>query len=70
MQANDKNSLFETLKAKGGASDADVQKAVNGLSGAQKARLDEILSSPEKMKALLGSDAAKELMKKLGKQGR
>ena len=37
--------------------------------GLQRGALDEILSSPEKMKALLDSDTAKALMKKMGKQG-
>jgi hypothetical protein len=46
-----------------------VQNAVNGLTPQQKASLSEILSSPEKMKAFFQSDAAKEMMKKLGKKG-
>ena len=69
MQANDLNRLFRSLKQNENQTDGDVQRAVQGLSGAQKAKLDEILSSPEKMKALLGSDAAGKLLEKLGKQG-
>ena len=71
MQANDWNRLFETLKkeAPGEASDAEVQSAVNGLTAQQKQKLGDILSSPEKMKAFLQTDAARTLMKKLGKKG-
>ena len=69
MQANDLNQLFRSLKQNENQTDGDVRKAVAGPSGAQKAKLDEILSSPEKMKALLGSDAARTLLEKMGKQG-
>ena len=71
MQANDMDRLFEALKKNGGkeASNADVQNAVGGLSKRQRQRLDDILSSPEKMKAFLETEQARELMKKLGKKG-
>ena len=70
MQASDGNKLFQTLKNKdNNVAQDDVRQAVQGLSAQQKARLDDILSSPEKMKALLDSDTAKALMKKMGKQG-
>ena len=70
MQASDGNKLFQTLKNKdNNVAQDDVRQAVQGLSVQQKARLDDILSSPEKMKALLDSDTAKALMKKMGKQG-
>ena len=70
MQANEQDKLFHQLKRNGGdIADGDVRRAVQGLSAQQKARLDDILSSPEKMRALLDSDTAKALMKKMGKQG-
>ncbi len=70
MQANELNKFYNALKKKEGANSEAVQSAVNGLSGEQKARLEGVLSSPEKMKALLESDAARELMKKLnGNEG-
>ena len=70
MQANEQNKLFHKLKNNEGDIAADdVRQAVQGLSAQQKARLDDILSSPEKMKALLDSDTAKALLKKMGKQG-
>lgn len=69
MQANDLNNLFDSLKNSGQPNEAQVRSAVRGLNAAQRSQLDEILSSPEKMKALLGSDAAKDLLKKLGKNG-
>ena len=69
MQANDLNQLFRSLKQNENQTDGDVRKTVAGLSVTQKAKLDEILSSPEKMKALLGSDAARTLLEKMGKQG-
>ena len=71
MQANELNKLFEALKSgdPGEASDAQVQNAVSGLTPQQKASLNDILSSPEKMKAFFQSEAAKDIMKKLGKKG-
>ena len=71
MQANDWNRLFETLKknGEGNASGAEVQSAVGSLSAAQKQKLGELLSSPDKMRAFMQSDAAKALMEKLGKKG-
>ena len=71
MQANELNKLFEALKSgdQGEASDAQVQNAVSGLTPQQKASLNDILSSPEKMKAFFQSEAAKDIMKKLGKKG-
>lgn len=71
MQANDWKRLFETLKrnGEGSASDAEVQSAVGSLSAAQKQKLGELMSSPEKMRAFMQSDAAKALMEKLGKKG-
>lgn len=72
MQANDMDRLFEALKKNDGkeATEADVQSAVGGLSARQRQKLDDILSSPVKMKALLQTEQARELMKKLGKKGR
>ena len=71
MQANDMDRLFEALKKNCGkeATEADVQSAVGGLSARQRQKLDDILSSPEKMKALLQTEQAREVMKKLGKKG-
>ena len=70
MQANELNRLFEALKGSNEeASDAQVQNAVSGLTPHQKASLNDILSSPEKMKAFFQSEAAKDMMKKLGKKG-
>ena len=70
MQANDWNKLFDSLKRneKGEASDTQVQNAVRQLSEQQRQALSGILVSPEKMKAFMQSDAAKELLKKLGKK--
>ena len=72
MQANDMDKLFLSMNdpAKGDRERENaVSRAVGALTPAQRAKLDEILSSPEKMKALLTSERAKELMKKTGKQG-
>ena len=71
MQENELNRLFEALKGSrnGEASESQVQNAVSGLTPQQRASLNEILSSPEKMKAFFQSDTAKEMMKKLGKKG-
>ena len=67
MQAKDLSALVEALKKnRGGVSDGAVQNTVQRLSPAEREKLGEILSSPEKMKALLSSDAARELGKKLG----
>ena len=70
MQANDINHLFELLKknADGEPEDREVRNAVNGLTSSQRKTLNDILASPEKMKAFLHTDAARELMKKLGKK--
>ena len=70
MQANELNRLFEALKGSNEeASDTQVQNAVSGLTPQQRASLNDILSSPEKMKAFFQSEAAKNMMKKLGKKG-
>ena len=70
MQANEQNKLFQKLKSnEDDIAAGDVRQAMQGLSAQQKARLDDILSSPEKMKALFDSDTAKALMNKMGKQG-
>ena len=71
MQAKESDRLFELLKnADGGdPEDGQVRSAVNGLSAQQREKLDEILASPEKMKALLNTDAARAVMRKLGKKG-
>gem|GEM_PF-161001 len=69
MQAEDLNKLFSSLKKQGDdGADAQnkLQNAMDSLSGQQREKLDEILSSPEKMRELLSSDRAKEIMKKLG----
>ena len=70
MQANDWNKLFESLKKNGNgeASDTQVQNAVGQLTDRQRQTLNGILASPEKMKAFMQSDAAKDLLKKLGKK--
>lgn len=71
MQANNQNQIFRALKNAGNSQpDADtVRRTVEGLNAEDRAKLEQILSSPEKMRALLSSDAARELMNKLGKQG-
>ncbi len=71
MQANDKDQLFRALKTAGNAApdDAAVRRAVQGLSASERARLEQLLASPERMRALLSSDAAQDLMKQLGKKG-
>ena len=71
MQANDKNQILQTLKNAGNAQpdDAAVRRAVQGLSEAERAKLEQLLASPERMRQLLNTDAAQDLMKKLGKQG-
>ncbi|MCH5198947.1 MAG: hypothetical protein J1E34_08585 [Oscillospiraceae bacterium] len=69
MQAQDINNLFSAIKKTGdnnAQTQNKLQNAVNSLSQDQKNKLDEILSSPEKMRELLSSDKAKEIMKKLG----
>ncbi|MBQ7638989.1 MAG: hypothetical protein IJS90_08830 [Clostridia bacterium] len=69
MQAEDINKLFSLLKNKeknGDEAAAEVNEALNGLSADQKEKLDGILSSPEKIKELLSSEKAKEIIKKLG----
>ena len=70
MQAKDLKDLIEALKKNrvGGVSDGAVQSALQRLSPAERDKLGEILSSPEKMRSLLSSDAARELGKKLGLQ--
>ena len=70
MQANDWNRLFDSLKTNkdGEASDAQVQSALGQLTERQRQTLNGILASPEKMKSFMQSDAAKELLKKLGKK--
>ena len=72
MQANDKNQLFQALKNAGNAQpdDGTVRRAVQGLSEAERAKLEQLLASPERMRQLLSTDAAQDLMKKLGKQDR
>ena len=69
MQADELRSLLEKLKrADADPEDREVQSAVNSLSGEQRKKLDSVLSSPEKMRQLLQSDTAKELLKKLRKK--
>lgn len=67
MQANDMKNLFAALQKKD-AEDRDVQAAVEKLSASQRETLNGILASPEKLKEMLGSEQARELMKKLGKR--
>ena len=72
MQENPIDKLLSSLKNRNAAPqerERNVREAVGGLTPEQRARLEDILSSPEKMKAMLSSDRAKELMKKTGKQG-
>lgn len=69
MQAHDIDKLFSALKKTGENNEETgkkLQNAMNGLSGEQKEKLNDILSSPEKMREVLSSDKAKEIMKKLG----
>lgn len=69
MQAQDLNKLFSDIKnsgENGSETGKKLQNAVNSLSGTQKEKLNEILSSPEKMREMLSSDKAKEIMKMLG----
>ncbi len=71
MQANDINKLMGDFTSAGNGSQRaqTVKQAVDALTPEQKAALDDILSSPEKIKALLSTERAKRLMRETGKQG-
>ncbi len=64
----DTQDLFNELKKEESqVTDAKVQDAIESLDAAQKDRLQHILSSPEKIKEILHSGKAKEILFKLGK---
>ena len=68
MQDKDYSDILKGLKGKeSDVTDEQVGAAVEKLSGEQKKRLGEILSSPEKIREILSSGKAAELRKKLGK---
>ncbi|MBR5411311.1 MAG: hypothetical protein IK104_11630 [Clostridia bacterium] len=69
MQVRDASDLFDKLKkGESGVGESDVNAAMNKLNDTQKAKLREILSSPEKIKEILRSPKADELLRKLGKK--
>ena len=68
MQEKDYRELIGNLRGREeDVKEETVLKAEEKLSDGQKAKLREILSSPDKIKELLSSDKAKDLLKKLGK---
>lgn len=68
MQANDANSIFKDLQGgENSVTDESVKKAVSSLNASQKNRLNDILSSPDKIRELLGTEKAQEILKKLGR---
>ena len=69
MQVRDASDLFDKLKkGETGVGEGDVNAAMNKLNDTQKAKLREILSSPEKIKEILRSPKADEVLRKLGKK--
>ncbi len=69
MQVRDAGDLFEMLKkGETGVGENDVKAAMNKLNDTQKAKLREILSSPEKIKEILRSSKADEVLRRLGKK--
>lgn len=59
------NSLFQLFK-KGQGSQESVKKVMNeSLSDSQKKAVSEIMADPQKLRQLLSSPQAKELMEKL-----
>lgn len=65
----DANELFRELKKEESeVSRETVDSAIEGLSEPQKKKLTDILSSPEKIKSLLRSEKAQEILQKLGKK--
>ena len=68
MQDKDYSDLLGSLRGREeDVTDEEVDKAARRLSDGQKAKLREILSSPEKIKEILSSEKAKQILKKLGK---
>lgn len=65
----DANELFRELKKEESeVSRETVDSAIEGLTDPQKKKLTDILSSPDKIKSLLHSEKAREILQKLGKK--